>query len=339
MVMFGHVLGYVYAGGYSFFLSFLCGFFGVELFFVLSGVLIGKLLIDVFNSENFQQKLKMFVLRRWLRTLPLYFVMLLVYWFGNHFDGVQNQDVAIWKYFFFIQNFYKVQPTFFGVSWSLSIEEWFYVLFPFILFLIKKNQPKISTKSLFSIGISVFLIYFLLMRTLAFPDCDFTFYEGARKIAFLRLDSIAFGILMAFLIHFYQREILSKKYIFFFLGLLILIANQYLIFKNNYSNLHYFNTLYYFVLGVGLGFTFPFFKEMKMQKNIFGKSIVFISKISYSLYLVHWLVYKFLELKYFSLFNSNLKLVLFFVISFCIAGLMYTFIEKPMMRYRNRITE
>ena len=339
LVMVGHVLGFVYSGEYSFFLSFLSGFLGVELFFVLSGVLIGKLLIDVFNSENIRQKLKKFIVRRWLRTLPLYFVMLFVYWFANYYlYSDNNQDVALWKYVFFIQNFFKVQPTFFGISWSLSIEEWFYVLFPFVLFLIKKINTTISTKKLFGIGISVFLIYFLVMRFLAFPNSNFTFYEGVRKVAFFRLDAIAFGILMAFGFEYFKEIISSKKYQLLAIGILILIFNQYFIFKNNYSNLYYFNTIYYSVLGLGIALIFPFFKEIKTQNSLLIKPITFISKISYSLYLVHWLVYKFLDLIYFNAISGSIKFILFFILSFVVAIFTYQFIEKPMMKFRNKIS-
>ncbi len=339
LVMAGHVLGYVYSGTYSFFLSFLSGFFGVELFFVLSGVLIGKLLIDVFNSDDFREKLKLFLLRRWLRTLPLYFLMLLVYWLGNqYFDSVKNHDVPLWKYFFFVQNFFEVQPTFFGVSWSLSVEEWFYVLFPLVLFCIKKNVPEISTKKLFGVAIAIFLSFFLLMRFLAFPEYDFTFYEGVRKVAFFRLDSIAYGIFLAFGFEYFKDIISKNRYWLLLFGFLVLAFNQYFIFRNNYSNLYYFNTIYYSVLGVGIAFFFPFFKELKSGSSFILKPITFISKISYSLYLVHWLVYKFLELSYFKTLSGSVKFLLFFILSFIVAGFTYYFIEKPIMKYRNRIT-
>ena len=337
LVMVGHVLGYLYSGTYSFFLSFLSGFFGVELFFVLSGVLIGGLLIKVFNSENYPQKLKNFLYRRWLRTLPLYFVMLLVYWLGNlYFDSVQNHDVSLWKYFFFIQNFFHVQPTFFGISWSLSIEEWFYVLFPLSLFCIKKFNPKISTKKLFTFSIILFLIFFLSARYLAYPNDHFNFYEGARKIAFLRLDAIVFGILAAFGFGYFGDKILRKKYLLFAIGLCLLLLNQYFIFKDNYSNLHYFNTLYYSVLGLGLVMIFPFFKELNSQNRILKSTITFVSKISYSLYLIHWLVYKFLELNYFSGIPNSVKFFLFFGLSFLVAFFTYRFIELPFMNFRKR---
>jgi peptidoglycan/LPS O-acetylase OafA/YrhL len=58
--------------------SFLFGIYGVELFFVLSGFLIGKILINLFYKDNYISHIKMFYLRRWFRTLPLYYLALII---------------------------------------------------------------------------------------------------------------------------------------------------------------------------------------------------------------------------------------------------------------------
>lgn len=337
LVLVGHSLGFLYSGEYSFFISFLSGFFGVELFFILSGVLIGQLLIDVFSKSNDIASLKNFIIRRWLRTLPLYYLMLGVYYVGDHFfDSVQNEGVSLIRYIFFMQNFFWVQPSFFGVSWSLSIEEWFYVLFPLMLILIKKGQRKLSLKSLFIIAVSFFLIYFLALRFLSWEEGRFHFYEGVRKIAFLRLDSIAFGILAAVAIHFYHDIILRKRNFLALIGLILLITNQYVIFMDDYSNLKYFNTVYYSILGFGIALMFPFFKTLKRPSLFTAQMITYISKISYSLYLVHWIFFRFFDSVYFSLLPNVFKFILFFVFSIAASGFLYAFFEKPLLRLRDR---
>ena len=337
LVLVGHVLGYIYAGTYSFFLSFLSGFFGVELFFVLSGVLIGKLLIQVFNSAQIKRELKKFLIRRWLRTLPLYFVMLFVYWFGNrYFDSVQNHDVALWKYFFFIQNFKEVQPTFFGVSWSLAVEEWFYVLFPASLYLIKLIFRHLNNKNLFIIVFWIFSIYFLGMRLLFFNQYHFSFYEGVRKVAFFRLDAISFGVLIAYGMFYFKYFLLARKKFLFLVGTIILSLNQFIIFQDHFKHLFYFNTFYYSVLGFGLACLFPFFYQLNSKNRLLISSITFISKISYSLYLIHWLVFKFLELAFFDLIDAPVKFFIFFILSLIGASITYFFIEKPILKYRER---
>ena len=107
---------------------------GVELFFVLSGFLIGGMLIRIFEKSNtFGIKtMGRFWIRRWFRTLPNYYLVLLINIFIVYF-GIIHEDFSQfnWKFFFFLQNFSGPFTNFFWESWSLSIEEWFYLIFPY----------------------------------------------------------------------------------------------------------------------------------------------------------------------------------------------------------------
>ncbi|MFG5995624.1 acyltransferase family protein [Salmonella enterica] len=94
------------------------GFFGVEVFFVLSGFLIGRIIIKSVVEKPSFSNLLTFYKRRWYRTLPLYFLMVFVLFLvGKQFH---------WTNLIFLQNFDEVSLGFFPVSWSLSIEEWFF---------------------------------------------------------------------------------------------------------------------------------------------------------------------------------------------------------------------
>ncbi|MBK9045677.1 MAG: acyltransferase [Bacteroidetes bacterium] len=134
---------------------------GVELFFVLSGFLIGGMLIKIFENTtdyNFQT-IKNFWIRRWFRTLPAYYLVLLLNVIFVY-TGIIKEDFSQfnWKFLFFLQNFSQPFVGFFWESWSLSIEEWFYIFFPVILgivFLIMK-QFQISKKYLFLTAITTF---------------------------------------------------------------------------------------------------------------------------------------------------------------------------------------
>ena len=101
------------------------GRYGVDVFFVLSGWLIGGLYwreLRRFGSV----KLRSFLPRRWIRTLPPYFAALLFAWLAAWASRKQPFSPG---YLFFIHNYYAVMP-FFLVSWSLCVEEHFYVLLP-----------------------------------------------------------------------------------------------------------------------------------------------------------------------------------------------------------------
>jgi peptidoglycan/LPS O-acetylase OafA/YrhL len=101
------------------------GRLGVDVFFVLSGWLIGGLYwreLRRFGSV----KLRSFLPRRWLRTLPPYFAALLLAWAAAWASRKQPFPPG---YLIFIQNYYAVMP-FFLVSWSLCVEEHFYIVLP-----------------------------------------------------------------------------------------------------------------------------------------------------------------------------------------------------------------
>jgi peptidoglycan/LPS O-acetylase OafA/YrhL len=108
------------------------GWAGVDLFFVLSGYLIGnQLLAPAARGESLS--LKTFFMRRLLRTLPNYYVVLVVYWLfpGAPLGG--SGMAAPWRFLTFTQNFGLAYGQTFTHSWSLCIEEQFYVLLPLVV--------------------------------------------------------------------------------------------------------------------------------------------------------------------------------------------------------------
>jgi peptidoglycan/LPS O-acetylase OafA/YrhL len=114
------------------------GWAGVDLFFVLSGYLIAG---QLFRSDatSTGAALKMFWRRRWFRTLPLYFVVLLVYVVVKPLLGYPFLSWS-WTYLVFLQNYTSIRD--FGQSWSLCIEEQFYLVFPiFVLVLGIRARP------------------------------------------------------------------------------------------------------------------------------------------------------------------------------------------------------
>ena len=103
----------------------------VEIFFILSGFVLFKQLSKVYNDKK---NLRIFYLRRWFRTIPLYLVALA---FFTVITNSYNFDFI--KYVFFIQKIIPefVHKDYFMVAWSLSIEEIFYLIFPLYLISLK----------------------------------------------------------------------------------------------------------------------------------------------------------------------------------------------------------
>jgi peptidoglycan/LPS O-acetylase OafA/YrhL len=119
------------------------GWMGVDLFFVLSGFLITGILLDSKQSARFFTN---FYARRCLRIWPLYYVVFLsifvvlpLLWHQQAHDIFQRAH-PWWSYFFYLQNFFVAQPLksfgALGVTWSLAVEELFYLVWPlFVRFL------------------------------------------------------------------------------------------------------------------------------------------------------------------------------------------------------------
>jgi peptidoglycan/LPS O-acetylase OafA/YrhL len=104
------------------------GWTGVDLFFALSGYLIGNQIFAALRSEE-GFSLKNFYARRLLRTLPNFYVVLALYYLWPWFRG-SAELLPLWKFLTFTQN-YQLEPgTAFSHAWSLSIEEQFYMLLP-----------------------------------------------------------------------------------------------------------------------------------------------------------------------------------------------------------------
>jgi len=120
---------------------------GVDLFFVLSGFLIGGILLDQGRANNFFQ---VFYVRRALRILPPYFLLLLSYlvtkmWLAptkpSEAAGLLVPSPPLWIYGTFLQNFYFAGTGASGTpwlsaTWSLAVEEQFYLCLPFLIFLV-----------------------------------------------------------------------------------------------------------------------------------------------------------------------------------------------------------
>lgn len=104
------------------------GWAGVDLFFALSGYLIGNQIFAAMGSgEAFS--LRHFYARRFLRTLPNFLVVLALYFLWPTFRG-DAPLLPLWKYITFTQNIALEPGTAFSHAWSLSIEEQFYMLLP-----------------------------------------------------------------------------------------------------------------------------------------------------------------------------------------------------------------
>src|SRR5213080_167810 len=108
------------------------GWIGVDLFFVLSGYLIGGQLLAPLARGN-RINLGRFFARRVLRIMPAYFVVLAVYFLLPSWREYPDMSQPLWKFLLSIQNIALHGGTAFSHAWSLAVEDQFYLALPFLL--------------------------------------------------------------------------------------------------------------------------------------------------------------------------------------------------------------
>ncbi|OBY91309.1 hypothetical protein A6723_024995 [Pseudomonas sp. AU11447] len=180
------------------------GFLGVELFFVLSGFLIGGIILrSAEESRSAVSWVPLFWTRRWLRTLPNYLLFLTINIALAH--SIRPADLPnIFYYITFTQSLAWQHPPFFGEAWSLAVEEIFYLLSPlliaaFMYFGATAEKAMLRTAMLVILTSTTLRILALILNN---PTMD----EGLRKITVFRLDSIMFGVLAALLVKRYKEQ-------------------------------------------------------------------------------------------------------------------------------------
>ncbi len=317
-------------------------FDGVSIFFVLSGFLIGNIFIKTFETKglNFKE-LKNFWIRRWFRTIPAYFLFVFIIAILSKIIIEGFPLRIIFPYLVFCQNLFSNAPGFFGESWSLSIEEWFYLSIPFLILVLTKLL-KTSVKQTILLIICVFLVFppilrFVMYQKNALPPI---FYQ----IVIYRADSIIYGVLGAYLSYYYSYFWKKLDKLLFYVGLALLLIWK--LTTNHFSDSFFYRAnidLIFFSISILC--LFPFLSTYKIKNyKLFHIIIIYISLISYSLYLVNYsLVKKLLidqilvpQIADFPVISVYVIQSLFYWIStFIIAFFSYKYFELPTTKLRN----
>lgn len=345
-VLIGHSLEY-YPQIISDIYSKIFLFDGVSIFFVLSGFLIGNILIRSFNKDSVTIKsMSKFWFNRWFRTLPPYIFVLTIIIFGSYFIGIELNPFfmgtkKVVSYYVFLQNLWWVHYGFFAESWSLTVEEWFYMITPIIIFLLT-GMFRIRLKNAFVITVIVIIICSFLIRYYRYLNLQDYINQANyldvwfRKQVVTRLDGIMFGVLGAYLSYYYSQFWVKIRYYALTFGVLLTVF-----YANIYETSFYLHVLKWgFEPFIILCFL-PFFYSIKTGKGIIYLSITFISLISYSAYLLHYTLIKYciieyIDKHYFEIHNI-LKGLIYWALVLGLSTIMYLFLEKPSMDIRKKI--
>ncbi len=284
--------------------GFEVGWVGVQLFFVLSGFLITRILIA--DKENsFSSYVKKFYWRRSLRIFPLYFlyvgILYVLYLLINQPDNFPVVAPFLLTYTF---NFYILSPDwevsrFFSHLWSLSVEEQFYLVWPFVLyFLSVKNFRRFTVALIFLVPIVRLLMGLVLMNK--FQSEEMTGI-AVYYITFSHFDAFAIGGLISLINEETKQKLL--KYYWFVVSFVPLagIVNLYNYTGDvNWGNItsmgylihsleNYQHVWSYTLINILCAFIILKLTQ-KESKWLCWHPLVYLGKISYGMYVYHMLV-------------------------------------------------
>ena len=308
------------------------GFIGVDIFFVISGFLITSLILNEIYNDNFS--ITNFYIRRIRRIIPvLFFVILSCIPIAYIFllpSSLVDFFQSVLSTLIFSSNFYfhhtgliyggpdsSLKPLLH--TWSLSVEEQFYVIFPLILILFRKFLKNY----IFHFFIIFFFIGFISTQIIStkFPLYNFYFIN-------VRIWELLAGSIVAYLnINFIKYENKVTNYLPL-LGLILILFS--ILFLRDEMSLP---SIYSVPAVVGTCFIILFNNsENFITKVLSLKVFVFFGLISYSLYLWHFPLFAFYNYIFFD-DESFIAKIIIILLSIILSILSYFFLEKP---FRNK---
>ncbi|MEY8767247.1 acyltransferase family protein [Francisella philomiragia] len=333
------------------------GFLGVDIFFVISGFLITSIIIRDLENKSFS--LKNFYLRRMRRILPALITVLI---FSTIFawlillpQDLKDYSKSLVSALGSFSNLYFFKTLSFGYfstdatvipllhTWSLGIEEQFYIFWPlFLIFAFNvyigigwKDKQALSNfdKYLIISLILVVLSLFCFRYFSYFEIYDYFNHERFYYFPLTRAFELLFGCVLAIYLTKYKPT--NNKLILELLSIISILLMLYpILFKDvsypsNWTVIACVGAVLYIYAGCNEKY------NTLVNRFLSIKPIVFIGLISYSLYLWHWPIIAYLN--YLSIEKTHLVKLIILIISIVLATLTYLFVEKP-FRYKFKVS-
>ena len=310
---------------------FYAGDLGVALFFGLSGFLIGGILLDIIAEGGSGQALLRFWVRRWMRTLPIYWLWLCV--LIIFFPPARHRLDDFLHFATMTQNLLRPMPGdfWFAVSWSLPIEEWFYFLF---------GGAIVFAALYFGRRMGVFLalaLFLLAPPVLRALDPQIPVWDsGHIKMVPFRLDEIAYGVGIAVL-HRARSRVFCHAGLCLAGGILLLAGDWLLQWRQmTLLPLHAYSVLQPTATILGSVLCLPAAIQLKRLPGWLAWLARTISRQSYALYLVHLtLLVDVVQAYWWTHRNMTLPaMAVALILPFIVAELLSRLVEQPVMRLR-----
>lgn len=334
-----------YEGGLASFFSW--GWHGVDLFFALSGFLIGGQIIEECYAREFS--FKRFFIKRSFRILPPYFIALAVFVsffsFTNGFLILKDSQVfgAFIAHALYLQDYIASGTLIYnGIYWSLAVEEKFYIVLPVIIFfLYSRSKKENSLCLLFALG--ALALAGIIIRFMDYEPGK-EFWSSYLAPFHFRFDNLLIGVLAAFLFIRFKGRLSSA-----WRAALPLVAAICLSLSFIYGGLStsYFNVCWQFTL-TGVGFSCLILWLVSVDagrfmplKNAFSA----VSRYSYTIYLYHLMIlglthdYLRALLKWTGANTAGFLLVfaIYFALATVMSAAIYAVIDRPFMNWRRRV--
>ncbi|MCK9207851.1 MAG: acyltransferase [Salinivirgaceae bacterium] len=311
--------------------------FGVPVFFVLSGFLISYLMLKEQESPT-SFSIKNFYIRRILRIWPVFFIVI---GFGfivfpilrTLILGLPNIETANpIKYVFFLSNLdqIKINQLPYGVglgpTWSVSVEEQFYLIWPIFLLLFPKRKFIIPILILMGVSITTAPVFELSSKHTLF--------------CFIYLTSGAFFAYLSFYYHALIKKIVAVNPIWFIVSV-ILIGT---LIQYGLNNRFYFLIIWLIALLIGYSIVFQCFSGRLNLKRI--PVIENIGKYTYGLYLYHSICIFFVHSFMFDLLKVDetalnvviVGPVLSLMLSLIVSIFSYEIMEKKLLKLKDKFS-
>lgn len=305
-----HFYAYLYDDLFFEYLSLLF----VEWFFVLSGFVLYPQLVKVLGENR---HLKTFYVRRWVRTLPLYVLALVC-------AALVTQNLFSADFFKFLVFAQKLWPgfvsdNFYPVAWSLSVEEYFYLVFPLFLLLLTREN--------FINRVIILFCGMTLVKVALSGSVDLSFY---RTGTLFRVDAILLGFIGA---HYREQIVQHARLVIsaVIITLCIFLYIQETVFLGQVGNLG--KVLFVALLQlISFSLLFGFIlSEGAIKNDLFKKLSALLANQTYSIYLFHLIFLYIIKAKFIDVEGIFIYYVAaLFIVSFAV----FEFFEKPLLKTR-----
>jgi peptidoglycan/LPS O-acetylase OafA/YrhL len=322
------------------------GFLAVDIFFVLSGWLLTRQVLRMRGSfKSTWQFARTFWLRRWARTLPPYWVVLIaMFFFGSWLArpgtlpppltapweplGINSLGDLV-RHALFLQT--VLPRNDFGVSWSLVTEEWFYLLLPFVILLASRLR---SWRWMLALALGALLLPTAIRTLLILSSSS---WELILPQPIARFEGLVVGAMLgaaSIALPEWETHVMPRRRWLFWLSLPLLV----IVLAAGVGDSFWFRTIGLVAFSVCIGLLIPFLSQLRWWVTAPALAVMgtaFLSELTYPLYLVHTIV----PTIHWARFQGPMRFVYFLLWLTMIVGsaiVLHLGIERPFLALRDR---